>query len=191
MDGRSGVEYVLRRTAGHAVRALPIGALTKGCKGEQLAEAYDLVRAGAVALSDDQHPVRNARLMLLALQYALNFNGRVMSFPLDPDLVANGLMHEGDWSVRLGMRGIPALAEQVQLARDLALRYPTADQMLYDLEHYIYHSGYGPTNETMGKFIRELVGPEAREDPAERVEREARVARRARAELAGRPPMSS
>ena len=47
------------------------------------------------------------------------------------------------------------------LARDLTLRYPSGDEMLYDLEHYIYHSGYGPTNETLGKFIRELVGPEA------------------------------
>lgn len=129
MDGRSGVEYVLRRTAGHAVRALPIAALTKGCKGEQLSEAYDLMRAGAVALSDDQHPVRNTRLMLLALQYALNFNGRVMSFPLDPDLVANGLMHEGPMSVRLGMRGIPALAEQVQVARDLALLAYTGSRL--------------------------------------------------------------
>lgn len=129
MDGRSGVEYVLRRSAGHAVRALPIAALTKGCKGEQLSEAYDLVRAGAVALSDDQHPVRNTRLMLLALQYALNFNGRVMGFPLDPDLVANGLMHEGTMSVRLGMRGIPALAEEVQVARDLALLAYTGSRM--------------------------------------------------------------
>lgn len=129
MDARGGVDHVLRRSAGHAVRALPIAALTKGCKGEQLSEAYDLQQAGAVAFCDDQRPVRNTRLMLLALQYALNFNGRVMSFPLDPDLLANGQMHEGHMSVRLGLRGIPALAEQVQVARDLALLAYTGSRL--------------------------------------------------------------
>lgn len=59
---------------------MPLGAITKGLKGEQLAELYDLQQAGAVAFSDDQHPVRNSRLMLLALQYCRNFNGLVMSF---------------------------------------------------------------------------------------------------------------
>ena len=129
MDARGGVDHVLRRSAGHAVRALPIAALTNGCKVEQFSEAYDLLQSGAVALCDDQRPVRNTRLMLLALQYALNFNGRVMSFPLDPDLLANGQMHEGHQSVRLGLRGIPALAEQVQVARDLALLAYTGSRL--------------------------------------------------------------
>ncbi len=121
MDSRAGIEYVLRKAEGHAVRVLPLGALSKGLKGEQLAEHFDMKQAGAMAICDDQHPVRNARLMLLALQYALNFDGRVITFPLDQDLGAHGQMHEGHMNVRLGMRGIPAMAEAVALARDLAL----------------------------------------------------------------------
>ncbi|HMZ49864.1 MAG TPA: dihydroorotase, partial [Flavobacteriales bacterium] len=81
VDNRAAVEYVLRTADGHAVRALPLGALSKGLKGEQLAEHFDMLRAGAVAICDDQLPVRNTRLMLLALQYALNFDGRVITFP--------------------------------------------------------------------------------------------------------------
>lgn len=129
MDSRAGIEYLLRKAEGHAVRALPLGALTKGLKGQQLAEHFDMRQAGAVAFCDDQQPVRNARLMLLALQYALNFDGRVISFPLDHDLAAHGQMHEGHMNVRLGMRGIPAMAEAVALARDLALLEYTGSRM--------------------------------------------------------------
>lgn len=127
-DSSSGVQYLLRSAQGHAVRALSIGALTKGLKGEQLAEHFDMKRTGAVAFSDDQQAVHNARLMLLALQYALNFNGRVIAFPQHPDL-SSGLMHEGPMSVRLGMRGIPAIAETTQLARDLTLLEYTGSRM--------------------------------------------------------------
>lgn len=129
MDSRAGIEYVMRKAQGHAVCVLPLGALSKGLKGEQLAEHFDMKEAGAVAICDDQHPVRNARLMLLALQYALNFDGRVITFPLDQDLGAHGQMHEGHMNVRLGMRGIPAMAEAVALARDLALLEYTGSRM--------------------------------------------------------------
>ncbi len=128
-DSRAGVEYLLRKAAGHAVRVLPLGALTRGLSGQQLAEHFDMREAGAIAFCDDQHPVRNTRLMLLALQYALNFDGRVISFPLDHDLGAHGQMHEGHMNVRLGMRGIPAMAEAVALARDLALLEYTGSRM--------------------------------------------------------------
>lgn len=129
LDSRAGVEYLLRKADGHAVRPLPIGALTKGMSGQQLAEHFDMREAGAVAFCDDQRPVRNTRLMLLALQYALNFDGRVITFPLDHDLAAHGQMHEGHMNVRLGMRGIPAMAESIALARDLALLEYTGSRM--------------------------------------------------------------
>ncbi|MEO8589800.1 MAG: dihydroorotase [Flavobacteriales bacterium] len=124
LDGRSGVEYLLAKAAGHPVRVLPLGAITKGLKGQQLAELHDLRQAGAVAFSDDQHTVRNTRLMLLALQYSAGLpdnSAPVMVFPNDPDLCVNGMMHEGPMSTRLGLKGIPAMAESIQLARDLAL----------------------------------------------------------------------
>lgn len=120
-DQRSAIQYTLARAADHVVRALPLGALTKGMQGQQLAEHFDMQRAGAVAFCDDQHPVRNTRLMLLALQYTANFNGRVISFAQDPDLLALGQMHEGPMSTRLGLRGIAPMAESIQLARDIEL----------------------------------------------------------------------
>lgn len=121
LDSRAGIEYLQRKAAGHAVRVLPLGALTKGLKGEQLAELYDMQQAGAVAFTDDQHPVRNARLMLLALQYCSNFDGTVISFAHDADLGAGTMMHEGHMSVRLGMRGLSSIAETITLQRDLSL----------------------------------------------------------------------
>ncbi len=123
-DGRAGIDYMQRRAEGHAVRLLPLGAITKGIKGEQLAELHDMQLAGAVGFSDDQRTVRNTRLMMLALQYVRGLPGAqlpVMVFPNDPDLSANGMMHEGPMSTRLGMGGIPPMAETVQLARDIAL----------------------------------------------------------------------
>lgn len=122
-DGRAGIDYLLRRAEGHAVRLLPLGTLTKGSEGKQLAELHDMRMAGAAAFTDDQRPVRNARLMALALQYTAGLPGTppaLMVFPNDPDL-GNGVMHEGAMSARLGLRGIPAEAEAIQLARDIAL----------------------------------------------------------------------
>lgn len=123
VDGRAGVDHLLRRAAQHAVTLMPLGAITKGIKGEQLAELYDMRSAGAVGFTDDQRTVRNARLMMLALQYVNGLPGKtppIMVFPNDPDL-GKGVMHEGPMSTRLGMKGIPPMAETVQLARDLAL----------------------------------------------------------------------
>ncbi|HEX2615947.1 MAG TPA: dihydroorotase, partial [Flavobacteriales bacterium] len=129
VDQRASVEYLLRKGQGHAVRVLPLGALTKGLKGEQLAEHFDMHAAGAVAFCDDQRPVRNTRLMLLALQYALNFNGRVITFAQDPDLLAHAQMHEGPMSTRLGIKGLPAMAEAIHLQRDLELLAYTGSRL--------------------------------------------------------------
>lgn len=132
VDNRASVEYLLRKGLGHPVQVLPIGALTKGGAGEELAELYDMQQAGARAFSDDLNPLGNARLMMLALQYALNFDGRVMALPLDADLAANGQMHEGMMSTRLGVPGIPAMAEAVRLARDLQLLEYTGSRLHVD-----------------------------------------------------------
>ncbi|MBX2973488.1 MAG: dihydroorotase, partial [Flavobacteriales bacterium] len=100
-DDRAGIGYLLARAQGHPVQLLPIGALTQGLKGEQLAELYDQQQAGAVAFSDDQRTIRNSRLMLLALQYSGGMgHAPVMVFPNDPDLSRGGQMHEGPMSTR-------------------------------------------------------------------------------------------
>lgn len=122
-DDRAGIGYLLQRAQGHPVQLLPIGALTQGLKGEQLAELYDQQQAGAVAFGDDQRTIRNSRLMMLALQYSSGVGAApVMVYPNDPDLSRGGQMHEGPMGTRLGLKGLPPVAETLQLQRDLALQ---------------------------------------------------------------------
>ncbi|MGH9805014.1 MAG: dihydroorotase, partial [Candidatus Acidiferrales bacterium] len=107
------------------VHVYPIGAVTKNSAGEELAEIESLRAAGAVAVTDDGRPVASARLLRRALEYC-----RALDIPLidhceDPSLAAGGVMHEGEWSLRLGLRGIPALAEELPVARNARLAAET------------------------------------------------------------------
>lgn len=106
--------------AGRA-RVRPVGAVTVGRDGEQLAEMGQMSRGGAVAFSDDGDCVRNARLMRAALQYASMFDKPIIDHCEDRDLVGTGVMHAGTWSLKLGLPGIPAAAEEIIVARDLTL----------------------------------------------------------------------
>ncbi|MBC2840657.1 dihydroorotase family protein [Robiginitalea sp. SC105] len=118
----SGDIVFLREASRNSVTELfPMGALSMGAGGEDLAELFDMHGAGAVAFSDYKHAISNPNLLKLALLYAQGFNGLVHSFPLDGHLGRNGQMHEGEVSVRLGLRGIPDLAEELQVVRDLAI----------------------------------------------------------------------
>jgi dihydroorotase len=93
--------------------------LTIKSAGTDLAELFDMQRAGAVGFYDFKHPVQNANLLKIALQYAQNFDGLVHSFPLDMQIAGKGVVNEGEVSTRMGLKGIPALAEELQIARDL------------------------------------------------------------------------
>lgn len=99
----------------------PIGAITKGSQGTELAEMGEMKRAGIVAVSDDGRPVPSAGMMRRALEYAHSFDLTIVDHCEDRSLVAGGVMHEGEYSLRLGLKGIPALAEEVDAARDCAL----------------------------------------------------------------------
>ncbi len=110
-------------------RLYPYGALSKGLGGEELAEIGELVREGAVAISDDARPVPNALLMRRALEYSRSFGVRIASHPQDPVLADGGSMHEGEISTRIGLRGIPAAAEAVTVARDIALARLTGGRL--------------------------------------------------------------
>lgn len=115
-------EFIVRKAREEgAVRVVPIGAISKGLKGESLAEIGELKEAGAVALSDDGRPVTSSLLMRRAMEYARTFALPVISHCEDLVLAANGSMNEGMVSLELGLRGIPATAEEVMVARDLAL----------------------------------------------------------------------
>ena len=99
----------------------PIGAITKGSAGEELAAIGAMKDAGAVAISDDGLPVMNARVMRRAMEFARSYDLPVIEHCEDLNLSAGGDMHEGAASVRWGLRGIPAAAEDVMVARDLLL----------------------------------------------------------------------
>jgi dihydroorotase len=104
-----------------AVRVYPIGAVSKGMKGESLSEIADLREAGCVAISDDGKPVATALLMRRALEYAGMFNLRVIDHCEEPTLKGEGVAHEGFVASMLGLRGIPATAESIMVDRDIAL----------------------------------------------------------------------
>lgn len=130
IDNRAVVEYVLNQAARTGlVRVYPVGAVSKGQRGEELAEIADMRSAGAVALSDDGQPVASAELMRLALQYAIPFGLPVISHCEDPSLSHEGVMHQGLVSTILGLRGIPAEAESVMVARDLVLARLTGGRL--------------------------------------------------------------
>jgi dihydroorotase len=121
VDSKSGVVYIQNKTAGKAVTVHPIGAISVGAAGTDLAELYDMHAAGALAFSDGRQAVQDAGLLLRALQYATAFNGLIMHQPHHKSIAAGGQMHEGLVSTSLGMRGISALSEDVTVQRDLSL----------------------------------------------------------------------
>ncbi len=122
IDNHALVEFIKSRAAAEgAVNVFPIGAITKGSKGEELAEIGDMKLAGAVAISDDGRPLMNAQVMRLAMEYARMFGLPVISHCEDLNLVADGVMHEGYYSTVYGLKGITRLAEEAMAARDIML----------------------------------------------------------------------
>jgi len=121
-DNAAVTEYIRARAAEVGLcRVYPVGAVSKGLAGEEMAEMGEMVRAGAVAFSDDGRPVASAYLMRRALEYAQLFGTPIVNHCEDPTLVAKGVMHEGEVATRLGLRGIPAAAEEAMVARDVVL----------------------------------------------------------------------
>ena len=121
-DNQAAVGFIVRQAqrAGKA-RVYPIGAISLGQKGQQLAEFGELVGAGAVAVSDDGKPVVSSHLMRTALEYARTFGIPVADHCEEPTLAAGGAMNEGLVSTRLGLKGVPAAAEEIMVARDILL----------------------------------------------------------------------
>ncbi len=128
-DNRSVTEFLLSQGRGAAAWVFPIGAITKGSKGEELAEMGELRSAGCFAVSDDGKPVMNAAVMRRALEYSKIFDMLVISHCEDTALVAKGVMNEGIISTELGLRGIPRVAEDVMTARDIALAELTGGRL--------------------------------------------------------------
>jgi dihydroorotase len=129
-DNGAVTRYILERARmANLARVFPVGALSKGLKGEALAEIGEMVEEGIVAVSDDGRPVMDAHLMRRALEYCSMFQLPVSVHEEDLHLAAGGVMNEGPTALRLGLRGIPGAAEEVMVARDLALARLTSGRL--------------------------------------------------------------
>jgi dihydroorotase len=129
-DNASVTELVLARAAAAGLaRVYPVGAISKGSKGEELAEYGELKGAGCVALSDDGKPVMSAALMRRALEYARAFGLPLTVHEEDLGLVGKGVMHEGPVATRLGLKGVPGQSEEVMVLRDIALAELTGGRL--------------------------------------------------------------
>lgn len=121
-DSAAVTRFILEKAAqAKGPRVYPVAAISQGSRGEVLAEYGELKAAGAVALSDDGRPVSNSQLMRRALEYAHTFDLPIISHSEDLALTGNGVMHEGIVSLQMGLRGIPAAAEETAIFRDVAL----------------------------------------------------------------------
>jgi dihydroorotase len=137
-DSATVTTYIIEKARRHAlVNVFPIGAITKGSLGEELAAIGSMRQAGAVAISDDGRPVMNARVMRRAMEFARSYGIPVIDHCEDLHLSAGGDMHEGLESVRLGLRGIPGCSEDVMVARDILLAEVTGAR--YHVAHISSH----------------------------------------------------
>ena len=119
IDSHSDISFVISKSSNATTKLHPIGALTNESKGVDLAELFDMKAAGSIAFGDYKKPIKNPNLLKIALQYASNFNGVVHSFPHEAKVATKGVMNENITSTRLGLKGLPALAEELQIVRDL------------------------------------------------------------------------
>jgi len=121
LDTPESIRFIVEKAEECPVHIHPIGAVTKGQKGQELTEVQGIITEGAVALSDDGFPISDAQVMRLALEYTSMFDKPVINHAEDECLRNNGLMHEGEISTRLGLAGNPSLAEAIMIQRDLEL----------------------------------------------------------------------
>ena len=129
IDNQALVKFVLDKAQHKATSLFPIGSLTINSEGSDLAELYDMKNAGAIAFGDYQKAIQNANVQKIALQYVQDFDSLVISFCQDNSVKGKGIVHEGIISTKLGLKGIPALAEALHVARNLYLLEYTGGKM--------------------------------------------------------------
>ncbi len=129
IDNQETVKFVQDRAAGADARVYVVGAITKNIEGKELSEIGDLVKIGAVAITDDGNYVQNPEIMRRSLEYASMFDIPVMQHAEDQFLCAGGVMNESFQSSRLGIKGAPAVAEEIAVARDIALCQVTGGRL--------------------------------------------------------------
>lgn len=120
-DSQSIVSFIKQKAFGQTTEVFPIGALTVKSEGTDLAELFDMKNAGAIAFGDYKKPIQNANILKIALQYVQDFDGLIIAFSQDNSIKGKGVANEGVESTKLGLKGIPTLAEELQIARNLFL----------------------------------------------------------------------
>jgi dihydroorotase len=121
VHSKAEVEYLLNRAKNNLVDVYPLGAISHKRDGKDMAEMYDMFLSGAKAFTDGNRPVQDAGLMERSLLYTKGFGALIMSYPEDTAIAGKAKVHEGEMSTLLGMKGIPSLAEELMIARDLYL----------------------------------------------------------------------
>jgi dihydroorotase len=128
-DSSSDIVFLKNASKHSATTLHALGTLTVKSEGECLAELFDMQSAGAVGFYDYKLPLKNSNLLKVALQYAHNFDGLVHSFPMDLQIAGKGIVNEGEVSTKLGLKGIPNLAEELNIVRDLFILEYTGEKM--------------------------------------------------------------
>jgi len=121
IDNKAQIEYLLGKTKNKVVDVFPAGTITVGGKGKDLSEMYDMKQAGAIAFSDYKHGLQDSGMVLRALQYSMGINSFIMAHCQDESLTHGAQMNEGETATGLGLKGMPALAEEIMLERNLSL----------------------------------------------------------------------
>lgn len=121
IDSKSGIEYVINKTANAIVNVYPAGCLSDKAEGKEIAEMYDMHNAGAIAFTDNKKSIENPSLLTRAMLYTKSFDGLIMEFPNEKNIFNKGQINEGVVSTHLGLKGIPSLAEELQVARAIYL----------------------------------------------------------------------
>lgn len=129
VHNKSQVEYVVQRTKNLPVNIYPIGAITKNTEGKELSEMYDMHNSGALAFSDGVNTVQSSGILLKAMEYVKAIDGIIIQLPDDKSIAANGLMNESVSSIKLGLPGRPAIAEEILIARDIELLQYTGSKI--------------------------------------------------------------
>jgi dihydroorotase len=121
LHNKSQIEYIVNKTRNKLVDVFPFGTVTVDGKGKDMAEMYDMKLSGAAAFSDYKHPIKDAGMVLRALQYASNIDALIITHCNDESISHGGQMNEGETAVGLGLKGIPALAEELMIQRNLSI----------------------------------------------------------------------
>ena len=129
IGSKTTVEYIVQKSASLAVNIIPLGTISKNAEGKELSEMYDMYNSGAVAFSDGLQPVQTPGLFLKALQYVKAIDAVLIQLPIDKSIAKAGLVNEGITSTRLGLPGIPAIAEELLVSRDIELAKYTGSKL--------------------------------------------------------------